>query len=47
MQHRLLDPRAVDKPLEQLEIEFWLTKVRELLTDDDPITKLVLGKDSP
>jgi hypothetical protein len=37
----------VEKPLEQLSIEFWLTKVRERLTIDDPSTKLILGKDSP
>ncbi len=47
LQHQLLDPQPVEKPLEQLSLEFWLTKVRELLTVDDPSTKLILGKDSP
>ncbi len=47
LQHQLLDPQPVEKPMEQLEIEFWLTKVRELLTVDDPSTQLILGKDSP
>jgi hypothetical protein len=44
---QLLDAEPVEKPLEQLTFEFWLTKVRELLTADDPDTKLLLGKDSP
>jgi hypothetical protein len=47
LQHQLLDPQPIEKPLEQLTVEFWLTKVRELLTVDDPSTKLILGKDSP
>jgi len=47
LRHRLLDARPVEKPLEQLALEFWLTKVRELLTVDDPSTKLILGKESP
>ncbi len=44
---QLLDPEPVEKPLEQLTVEFWLTKVRELLTADDANTKLLLGRDSP
>ena len=43
----LLDAKPIEKPLEQLTLEFWLSKVRELLTADDPSTKLILGKDSP
>ncbi len=43
----LLDAKPVEAPVEQLLIEFWLTKVRELLTADDPNTKLILGRDSP
>jgi hypothetical protein len=41
------DARPVDPKLEQLELEFWLTKVREYLTADAPETKLMLGKESP
>ncbi|HXJ00757.1 MAG TPA: S46 family peptidase [Micropepsaceae bacterium] len=42
----LLDPQPVETDLEQLKLEFWLTKLREELTADAPETKLVLGKDS-
>ena len=41
------DAKPVDPRLEQLELEFWLTKVREYLTADAPETKVMLGKDSP
>ena len=41
------DAKPVDPKLEQLELEFWLTKVREYLTADAPETKRMLGKDSP
>ncbi len=44
---QLLDPTPVDAPLEQLELEFWLLKTREYLTADDPVTKLLLGRESP
>ncbi len=47
LEKNLLDAEPVDRPLEQISLEFWLTKVRELLTADDPNTKLILGKDSP
>ena len=47
LEKRVLDTETIEKSLEQLEVEFWLTKVRELLTADDPSTKLILGKDSP
>ena len=47
MQKELLDEARVDPPLEQLYISFWLSKTREYLTADDPLTKLLLGKDSP
>ncbi len=33
--------------LEQLKLEFWLTKLREELTADAPETKLFLGKELP
>ncbi len=47
MEKELLDDAKVDPPLEQLYLSFWLSKTREYLTADDPITKLVLGKESP
>lgn len=43
----LIDPRPVDKPLEELYLSYWLSKTREYLTADDPATKLLLGKESP
>lgn len=43
----LTDAKPIDPKLEQLELEFWLTKVREYLTADAPETHLMLGKDSP
>jgi hypothetical protein len=41
------DAKPVDPELEQLELEFWLSKVREYLTVDAPQTKLMLGKETP
>jgi len=43
----LLDPEPVYPELEQLALEFWLSKLRENLTADSDGTKLFLGKDSP
>jgi len=47
LEKEVTDAKPVDPKLEQLELEFWLTKVREYLTADAPETKLMLGKDSP
>jgi hypothetical protein len=47
LEKEITDAKPVDPRLEQLELEFWLTKVREYLTVDAPETKLMLGKDSP
>ena len=47
LQKQLLDPRPVYPELEQLNLEFWLSKAREYMTADAPGTKLLLGKDSP
>jgi hypothetical protein len=41
------DAKPVDPKLEQLELEFWLSKVREYLTVDAPETKAMLGKETP
>ena len=43
----LLDPQPVYPELEQLGLEFWLSKLRENLTADSDGTKIFLGKDSP
>ena len=47
VEEEVADAKPVDPRLEQLELEFWLTKVREYLTADAPETHLMLGKDSP
>ncbi|HEX7759856.1 MAG TPA: S46 family peptidase [Caulobacteraceae bacterium] len=47
LEKEVLDPKPLYPELEQVTLEFWLTKVREYLTADDPNTKLLLGRDSP
>jgi hypothetical protein len=47
VEKEVLDPTPVQAPLEQLVLEYWLSKTRELLTADHPATRLLLGKDSP
>jgi hypothetical protein len=47
VKQQLLDPYPVQRPLERINLEFWLSKTREYLTADDPDTKLLLGNDSP
>jgi hypothetical protein len=47
LEKTLLDVEPVTPALEQLKLEFWLTKVREYLTADAPETKALLGRDSP
>ena len=47
VQKQVLDPTPVRPALEQLILEYWLSKSRELLTADDPDTRLLLGNDSP
>jgi len=47
MEKALLDPVPLEPTLEQLILEFWLSKTRERLTTDDPATRLVLGAESP
>jgi hypothetical protein len=43
----LLDAQPIEREVDQLQLEFWLTKLREELTADAPETALFLGKDSP
>jgi len=47
LEKQVLDAEPVYPELEQLALEFWLTKLREYLTVDSPATKLFLGKESP
>ena len=47
LEKRVLDARPVYPELEQLYLEFWLSKLRENLTADAPATRTFLGKDSP
>jgi hypothetical protein len=47
LQKRVLDPAPVYPEMEQMVLEFWLSKLRENLTADAPATKIFLGKDSP
>jgi hypothetical protein len=47
LEKRVLDPKPVYPELEQVVLEFWLSKLRENLTADAPGTKTFLGKDSP
>ena len=43
----LLDPKPVHPVLEQLYLEFWLSRTRELLGPDSAAVAMVLGKESP
>ncbi|HVV27835.1 MAG TPA: S46 family peptidase [Rhizomicrobium sp.] len=47
LEKTVLDPQPVYPELEQLALEFWLSKLRENLTADAQGTKVFLGKDSP
>jgi hypothetical protein len=47
LEKEVTDVKPIDPALEQLDLEFWLTKVREYLTADAPETKVMLGKESP
>lgn len=47
VQKRLLDAQPIYPELEQLSLEFWLSKLREKLTADAPATHVFLGTDSP
>ena len=47
LEKQVLDPQPIHPWLEQLELEWSLSKAREYLGADDPDTKLMLGKESP
>lgn len=43
----LFSAAPIEPDLEEVKMAFWLSKVREHLGPDHPITRLVLGRDSP
>lgn len=47
VEKRLTDPTPYAPWLEQLTLEFWLSKAREYLTVDSPQVKRLLGRESP
>ena len=47
LEKQLTDPEPVYPWLDQLQLEFGLSKAREYLGADDPQTRLLLGKQSP
>ncbi len=47
LEKQLLDPEPVYPWMEEINLDFWMTKTREYLTADGADTKLLLGKDSP
>lgn len=47
LEKQVLDEKPVHAAIEQQLLEHWLLKTREYLTADDPLTKLLLGRDSP
>ena len=47
LEKQVLDPRPIHPWLDQLQLEWSLSKAREYLGADDPDTKLLLGKESP
>jgi hypothetical protein len=47
LEKTLLDFQPIDAGLEQLKLEFWLTKLREILTVDSLEAQTFLGRESP
>ena len=47
VEKQLLDASPVTPWLDQLKLEFWLSKAREYLGPDDADAKLLLGRESP
>jgi hypothetical protein len=47
LEKQLLDPEPVYPWMEEINMDFWLSKTREYLTADSPDVKMLLGKDSP
>ncbi len=47
LEKELLDAKPAEAELNALQLEFWLSKVREYLTADAPETVALLGRESP
>ncbi len=47
VEQRLAADHPIEARLEELLLSFWLSKLRENLTADDPLTRQVLGRESP
>jgi hypothetical protein len=47
LEKEVLDPKPITPWLDELKLEWSLSKAREYLGADDPDTKLILGKESP
>lgn len=47
VESRLMAERPVYPSLDQLRLEWWLSKTREWLTVDDPRVRVLLGQESP
>ncbi|MEJ0060829.1 MAG: S46 family peptidase [Terricaulis sp.] len=47
VEQAVLAERPIARDLEEVELAFWLTKLREYLTVDDPRAQRVLGRESP
>jgi len=47
LEKTITDAKPIDAGLTELQIEYWLLKVREVLTADAPQTRTLLGKESP
>ena len=43
----LFKQEPIEPALEEITLAFWLSKTREFLTADDPLVKLLLGRESP
>ena len=43
----LFSQEPIEPALEEITLAFWLSKTREFLTADDPLVKLLLGRESP
>jgi hypothetical protein len=47
LERQLFAETPVEAPLEEMLLSFWLSKTREYLTTDDPLTQAILGQESP
>ncbi|HRE45100.1 MAG TPA: S46 family peptidase, partial [Terricaulis sp.] len=47
VQNFLLAPRVIEPAFEQIHLELWLAKTREMLTVDHPLVRRMLGQESP